>query len=342
MRRSRLIFLLCALGGVLADTANAAEPLPASDNFERPGTSPSAAWLTAGVGTVEIQAGVGANGSQGLHLNANDGQRTNAEFRVIAGYESVVWAELEADLIPFAASATEPSLAGSTSVAFYLGHDEHPRVRDGDAWVALTPTLTPGALHRYTVRIDFDTQTWKLWVDGDLASGTLAFAAPGAIISHVRVTVGDAGASFLDNLRVQRAAPDGLFGLWGYADWHQNIVWPINSDDSPTGDPDGDGWSNLLEYGFGSNPLMAESHSFERFVASGDGFRYTYRRNKDADDLRFRILYSDNLRDWSEYRPCSSQVSIQPIATDEDEISVQLPASEDRAFFRLEVTSGQN
>jgi hypothetical protein len=80
-----------------------------------------------------------------------------------------------------------------------------------------------------------------------------------------------------------------------------NANYPGLSDKSSTGDPDGDGMSNLDEFAFGLNP--SNSSSLSPFVAmpnaATDTFQYT-RLNPAVSGLTYKVMVSTSLNGWVE------------------------------------------
>ena len=63
-------------------------------------------------------------------------------------------------------------------------------------------------------------------------------------------------------------------------------------------DPDGDGLANLIERGFGTNPLAFSAGP--TVAMDGGDFVVTYRRNLAAPDITIAVLMSDNLTSWGD------------------------------------------
>ncbi len=103
-----------------------------------------------------------------------------------------------------------------------------------------------------------------------------------------------------------------------------------------TSDPDGDGWTNLLEYATGNNPLVASANVLA-ISRQGQQMRCVFSRNPNASDVSSFIEWSTNLSgNWSssglEYQTLSSNPSWQSI-----QASVPLNG-QPRLFLRLRVT----
>ncbi|MFP6887828.1 MAG: SdrD B-like domain-containing protein, partial [Opitutales bacterium] len=85
--------------------------------------------------------------------------------------------------------------------------------------------------------------------------------------------------------------PAVAFSQWASQEFGENIA-------DPRGDPDGDGYPNLLEYALGTHPLVATVKGLPEIASydDGEGFRLSlrYRMNRDAIDAR---LVTETYRD---------------------------------------------
>jgi hypothetical protein len=107
-------------------------------------------------------------------------------------------------------------------------------------------------------------------------------------------------------------------------------------DNSPTGDNDGDGLSNVMEYALGHDPLTPDPFSFRlpRVQVVGDDVVVKYQRAVDHPDVIVHLQRSQDLVNWSEVGDTSAGV--------EDNLETRqfvqpLSASEPAYFYRLEV-----
>jgi hypothetical protein len=92
----------------------------------------------------------------------------------------------------------------------------------------------------------------------------------------------------------------------GYATWAAAQFSELpGADTTPGGDPDGDGWANLIEYALASSP--ADSSSFpeiEVFVADVAGVEHIairYATNPLAGDVTITPQTSVDLIEWNAY-----------------------------------------
>jgi len=102
-------------------------------------------------------------------------------------------------------------------------------------------------------------------------------------------------------------------------------------DGGPLEDPDGDGYSNLLEYATAGNPVDAASANRPRMDADGGAFRFT----SIADPLlTYEVWASENLADWGGAPVWSSSGA----ANVDGEVAVPVPETgERRRFHQLRV-----
>ena len=108
-----------------------------------------------------------------------------------------------------------------------------------------------------------------------------------------------------------------------FEQWKMNAGLAYNA--SPTTDSDGDGMSLLLEYAFGSNPLLSSDAARPRF----DGATYSFYRARA--DLIYTVETSEDLVLWT------------TLATDPGTagqlVSMVAPNSPQRLFMRVRIIS---
>ena len=118
-------------------------------------------------------------------------------------------------------------------------------------------------------------------------------------------------------------------------------------------DPEGDGLSNLMEFAFGGNPMVADSRqrgvtATTATTAENDGTRFLklgfYRRN-DGSNLRFMLRESLDMQDWTELAIPQRQIGPAVNMGDGTEyvevlgsLPVNGPAAPAGGFLKLEVT----
>ncbi|MGD9420096.1 MAG: tandem-95 repeat protein [Verrucomicrobiota bacterium JB025] len=117
----------------------------------------------------------------------------------------------------------------------------------------------------------------------------------------------------------------------GYASWESGIAWESGDDSSPTGDPDGDGVVNFLEFAFDLDPLVAGQDGLP--ALSQNGADYAYEFNNARPGISYEVLLSTDLLSWSD--PAFA------VVTSESSMPVTIPASEmanGSLFVRLRVS----
>jgi hypothetical protein len=109
---------------------------------------------------------------------------------------------------------------------------------------------------------------------------------------------------------------------------------------SVSDDADQDGYTNLQEYAFGTNPLVSDSPL--NLTRSGNQLIAIYPQRRDADDrgLNYLVKFSNNLTQWTEETPTQTIVSLieqSPVAPQWIDKKITMPMTDGRMFFRIEV-----
>lgn len=131
-------------------------------------------------------------------------------------------------------------------------------------------------------------------------SPAVTFTAPTALSTNATVT-GDgfitlrltaddgAAATFLDTSLTVMAS------TLNYAAWSAQFSWPAGADSTASGDPDGDGFANLLEYAFNFDPLAADPASHHPSVStSGGHLALAFIRDPALSSLVYEVQASSN------------------------------------------------
>ena len=105
-------------------------------------------------------------------------------------------------------------------------------------------------------------------------------------------------------------------------------------------DADQDGYTNLQEYAFGTNPLVSDSPL--NLTRSSNQLIAIYPQRRDADDrgLNYLVKFSNNLTQWTEETPTQTIVSLieqSPVAPQWIDKKITMPMTDGRMFFRIEV-----
>lgn len=83
-----------------------------------------------------------------------------------------------------------------------------------------------------------------------------------------------------------------------FAMWVASIVWPGGADTQATGDPDGDGATNLEEFVCNTDPLVAHGALRVAAARSGTDFILQFRMRETASGVTIIPEWSDNLLNW--------------------------------------------
>ncbi len=121
-----------------------------------------------------------------------------------------------------------------------------------------------------------------------------------------------------------------------YATWSSGIPWPPGADTSPTGDVDGDGGSNLLEFVQDTDPLSASRRPQVIVERTSRGASATYRRRKHLGAVSAWLELSADLQTWT---AAGSGTFISEADAETDLYQVTLPFSPSgQIFTRLRAT----
>jgi hypothetical protein len=109
----------------------------------------------------------------------------------------------------------------------------------------------------------------------------------------------------------------------------------------PGMDDDKDGYQNVQEYAFGSNPLQADQPL--TLVRTGNQLVSSFPRRRDAEDraLLYQVDFSSDLAAWSTTTPAQTIVAIvERAAVHPDWMvgKITVPMDEAKRFFRVTVT----
>jgi lysophospholipase L1-like esterase len=120
-----------------------------------------------------------------------------------------------------------------------------------------------------------------------------------------------------------------------YASWsRRQFVAPEETDAMRTADPDGDFYSNLVEYALGMNPLAPDSHNGFRLSAENGSIAYQFTPASAPTDLRLVVEGSADAETWDEVLYDSDT---DQLATSEATISTPLTDLSFPLFLRLRV-----
>ncbi|MGJ3242830.1 MAG: hypothetical protein ACFE0O_07750, partial [Opitutales bacterium] len=234
-------------------------PLPFAEDFESypPGSlNGYGIWAASGIQSVpEVQSDTVHQGNRALRLNGS-GSRLHAEGRFAGVGVNPVWIDFflkpalhgEADL---------PVPDSHSAVVFFFNAEGVPVVFDGNglgggSWHTLgeAPSVDSPDWTRMTVRSDYPSQSWSLWVGGVRQAAGLGFAAPSPYLHRFLLTQSFSANSYVDALTISATEPAGLDndgdGLINtHEDVNGNDLVDFGETDPEQTDTDGDGFSDV-------------------------------------------------------------------------------------------------
>jgi hypothetical protein len=279
-------------------------------------------------GTVlSLDAGPLAWGSRAFHENSDSrGIPWGPEFRMTlgvfaAGFEptpgnTAQWPAHWHELGTAEFDPAERRFAGMIETPAPLPEGVAPQVH---IWARNHDNPVPGTEWLLFTRPDWQ---WPVATTNHLARPVITWVADG----HSAAVVGSVG---LDGAALATAAvgpaPEALDDWLAY--W-----FPDGGPASlPDADPDGDGMSNRLEYYLGGDPTRAGRPVVPAISPVDGGLRLSLPRNP-AVPSHFAVETSADLATW--HPAGHSVVQDRP-----DFIEVEVPATDGRAFFRIQLSS---
>lgn len=103
-------------------------------------------------------------------------------------------------------------------------------------------------------------------------------------------------------------------------------------------DPDGDEITNLLEYAYGTNPMMADGNLGPWIDVTGGQRRLVYQRSKTAAVNPIEIETATNLASFGSFSPDPGEIEVVDQGETE-RVSVLLPEGAGRLFVRLRTSA---
>jgi hypothetical protein len=161
-----------------------------------------------------------------------------------------------------------------------------------------------------------------------------------ADISFVNLPAGFKGVSFSDatGVTVELLKVNDPVN---YSGWGSCQTFPNPATGEPSADPDADGLSNVIEYAFGTDPLLQNAKPFTLTTGEVDGVTHAILRfTRPAGparpgDIRWRYETSTDLTSWT---PLVGAEIIGPItANNTESVEVQLPATGTQGYLRLAI-----
>ncbi len=194
--------------------------------------------------------------------------------------------------------ATNPAVAITTSAGSTTRSSLQITGTASDAASGLASVTVNGVTATIT------SGTWSVTVPLNLGSNTVTATATD--------NVGNSATASISVTRTTSTQNDGLPDSWKIAN---NIPLTNAPANGPTGDIDGDGRKNLLEYAFNTNPQSNETDpvSAVPVTKAADGLQYLevrYPRRIGALDLLYTVEISDDLTTWPSPGVTSETVSV--------------------------------
>ena len=118
----------------------------------------------------------------------------------------------------------------------------------------------------------------------------------------------------------------------------QGLIAGVN--DGPLADPDGDSLTNLLEFALGGLPMLASTSFLPTLTQSGNHWLFEYNRSDLSQSSTTQIVeYGSDLTNWTLMPIPSTTTGAVTITSGSpsDRVSVTLPSSAGRTFFRLKI-----
>ncbi len=147
-------------------------------------------------------------------------------------------------------------------------------------------------------------------------------------------------SDFLVEVHLTADLGDGSLPPIGYREWREGQAFGDAAEGLHAADPDGDGLSNLAEFGLGKDPLVAERADAVLKVdadASNVFLRYTQRA--DLEGLGGAVLIESHPLEgpgqWRLWEPAATER--RPLEGGVEEVSLTSPRGAERSVFRLRV-----
>ena len=206
------------------------------------------------VQTNEVFSGMGAL----TILNTNENSNLSVS-RVFTNAPDVVWFDVRQKAGWSPNDQDEPEAA----MSFYFDNKGRLVVLDGhqpvgSRWVPLTnvPLVNEEDWVRLSTRLDYGTQTWAIFLNGQIVAENLGFSTAATSLSSLSI---QGGHGCYDDIRFCSQRPEGLSSDWDSLpdEWEVRHFGGLTENDS--GDSDQDGLSNLLELLLDSDPLSDDT-----------------------------------------------------------------------------------
>jgi hypothetical protein len=240
--------------------------IPFSDGFE---TDATGAFAT-GTRSWQVQAGANAvvevldaDAAQGAQALTMTGSDISLERRFAdTTHAPVVW--LDFYLKAALRSEAPETIPADVAAVFYFTPEGHIRVLDGAGtgggeWRTFTVTGVVSEWNRVSLRMNYGTQRWSLWLNGVRLVDDLGFAHPVPYFSGFALHHSASQASALDAFLATHNEPaaldndgDGLPNTW-------EVTYGLNPNDPADASisTSGDGWTNTEKFDLGVFPTTS-------------------------------------------------------------------------------------
>lgn len=123
-----------------------------------------------------------------------------------------------------------------------------------------------------------------------------------------------------------------------YSSWSSTISWPSGADTSASGDPDGDGLTNLEELVAGAGPTTRDPGARPSVSISGDTLSLNYRSRTNLDGFVAVPQWSTNLTNWFDIGSPTVQSAYDPTTNNmKASVSISGQGLGQKAFLRLDI-----
>jgi len=216
-------------------------------------------WEAWPPNTALVQTNEVYEGQQALAMDAGTNSQSTVRQLFAATNQNVVWF----DIYVQAFSVAVPTNPLDVAAAFGFDNDQRLVVCDGlqpvgSEWVTLTnhPPLQKGEWARLTAKLDYDLQEWLICLNGAIVAEGLGFATQQTEFTSFAV---EGKTGLKDRLRLSTIPPEGIdLDEDGLPDeWE--VLYFGDLDETPGGDFEDDGLTNLEEYQLGTNPSNADT-----------------------------------------------------------------------------------
>lgn len=179
-------------------------------SYSAESTIDSGGVWTVETGTAEVITSVVREGQQSLMVTA--GGSVDADAQAITGdSNSVMWLQGYYQAMP---QSEDPDLAEITqpsSALMYFNDTEGIMVYDGSQsdWVSVQSSVVADQWYLITIRLDFNSQTWDIFVDNQLKMTGIGFKDQVTEFNGFRCRAGES-SGYLDSFYVGATPPENI------------------------------------------------------------------------------------------------------------------------------------